>query len=457
MPQLEKNIKRYIYAPGVSVRDVVKDLYHKAITIALICDKRGVLLGVVTLSDIKQALLRGIDPKTPVRAIMNKEFTAASKGTSLPLVKKMAGRSTRYGTGLLSKIPIVDEKKRLVGLYTLPSSVKQDISTVLVTGGAGYVGSHLCRLLLKEGYRVIVLDALLFGDTGIKDLYRNKNFSLIKGDIGDIGTLAKAVQQADHVVHLAGIVGDPASSLNPLQTMEENHFATKMLVDLCKHYQISRFVFASSCSVYGASPAFLDEKSALKPVSLYAQSKIYSEREILRARDSHFHPIILRFGTVYGLSPRMRFDLVVNIMTAHAYFSKKITVDGGSQWRPLLHVEDAARACLTALTAPLQKVSGEIFNVGHSAENYRISEIAETIKEHIPQTVILKSDSVKDRRDYKVSFSKISKHTKFKTKHTLSKKIPELIGQFKKGKLKNWKHKKYSNYHTLRSMLEETL
>src|SRR3989344_7468162 len=226
MPELEKNIKRYIYAPGSPVRDVIRGLYHKTITIALICDKRGVLLGVVTLSDIKQALMRGVDPKTKVSAIMNTDFTFALKGASPSALNRLAAQPTKFGTGQLRKIPILDKNKKLTALYTLKNGNIKEAPTVLVTGGAGYIGSHLCRLLLKGGYKVVVLDKLLFGNEGVRDLKHEKNFSLVEGDIGDIGTLVEAVQKVDHVVHLAGIVGDPASSLNPVQTMEENHFAT---------------------------------------------------------------------------------------------------------------------------------------------------------------------------------------------------------------------------------------
>lgn len=453
----EKNIKRFMYAPEAAVRVVAGDLYSKAISIGLVCDVKGKLLGIVTLSDLKQALMRGADPEAPLASVMNRDFVSALKGTPHKELERLASRKNALGTGKLRRIPLVDKMGKLAGLFALSGSDGMVPPTVLVTGGAGYIGSHLSRLLLKDGYRVVVLDKLLFGDQGIADLRKHKNFTHVHGDIGDIGTLVSAVPQADYVVHLAGIVGDPASALNPVQTMEENHFSTKMLIELCRHYQVSRFVFASSCSVYGASEQELNEKSQLNPVSLYAQSKLYSERELLAAAGKHFHPVILRFGTVYGLSPRMRFDLVVNTMSAHAHFNKKITVDGGEQWRPLLHVEDAARACVAALKAPLSKVSAQIFNVGDSKENYRIKDIAAHVKRHVPKARVEQLDTVKDRRDYRVSFKKINKVLGFATKHKMPPKIGEIVQQFKKGKLKNWGDKRYSNYLTLRSELEKGL
>jgi nucleoside-diphosphate-sugar epimerase len=239
--------------------------------------------------------------------------------------------------------------------------------------------------------------------------------------------------------------------------MEENHFATKALVDVCKYYGVSRFVFASSCSVYGAGKSLLNEESTLNPVSLYAQSKLYAERELLREASNDFHPIIMRFGTLYGYSPRMRFDLVANTMTAHAFSNKKITVDGGAQWRPLLHVDDAAAACVAALTAPIKKVSSQIFNVGDTDENYTIDEIAHMVKKYIPGTTIVSLDTVKDRRDYKVSFKKINTAMKWKATHTLSEGIKEVVTLFKKKKFKDWKDKRYSNYLTLKSVFDEAM
>ena len=452
---IDTKVKKFVYMPTTPVGTIIADLYRKDSTIALICNTKGVLLGIATLSDIKQALLRGVDRQAPVSKVMKTEYTFARKGTSEVELKKLATKANPLKTGKLRNIPIIDEKKHLIGLYRLPNGIHNEKTTVLVTGGAGYIGSHLCRLLLKEGYRVVVLDKLLFGDAGVKELRTHPDFSLIHGDIGDIGTLINAIQKADAVVHLAGIVGDPASALNPVQTMEENHFATKMLIDLAEHYQVSRFVFASSCSVYGASDVHLDETSELNPVSLYAQSKVYSERELLKAAGEYFSPVILRFGTVYGLSPRMRFDLVVNTMTAHGYFNKKITVDGGAQWRPLLHVEDAARACLAVLQAPLHKVSGQIFNVGDSNENYQIAQIAKHVGAQLPRSSVTHLDTVKDLRNYHVSFKKINKNLGFKTKHSLKQKIADLIREFKRGKFKDWKDKRYSNYLTLRNELEK--
>ncbi len=450
---LDKKIKRFIYSPSVPIGKAVSDLYKKAITICLICRPNGELLGVLTLSDIKQALLKGVDQKAPISSIMNTSFVYASKSTPLSGLKKLAKKKTSFGSGIIAKVPVLDKRRRLVALFSIEQK-ETPLSTVLVTGGAGYIGSHLSRRLLKEGYRVIVLDKLAFGDGGIRELIKHKNFILVKGDVGDIRMLMKVVPEADYVIHLAGIVGDPAAALNPLQTMEENHFSTKLLVDVCQYYQVSRFVFASSCSVYGVSASLLNEKSRLNPVSLYAQSKLYAERELLRNANDHFHPVILRFGTMYGLSHRMRFDLVVNIMTAHAFTKKRVTVDGGEQWRPLLHVDDAARACLAMIEAPLKKVRGEIFNVGTTEDNFTIASIAKLIAGKFKGVKIEWLNNSKDRRDYRISFNKIQKLIGFKTAHTVSGGVKEIADAMRSGKFKDWTDKKYNNYLTLRNILE---
>jgi nucleoside-diphosphate-sugar epimerase/CBS domain-containing protein len=452
---IQKNLKDLVYAPATPLRNAISDLYRKNVSICLVCSADKKLIGILTRSDIKQAVLKGLDHQAPISSIMNKEFVSAGAGASEAALRKLARMQSKYGTGTLDRIPLLDTKGHLAGLYVSSDAGQREIPTVLLTGGAGYVGSHVARKLLARGYRTVVLDKLMFGKESVKDLLKNKNFSLVQGDIGDIGTLIKAIAGADYVIHLAGIVGDPASSLDPLQTMEQNHFATKTLIDISKYYGVSRFIFSSSCSVYGSGDQMLDEESKLQPVSLYAQSKLYSERELLREKGENFHPVILRFGTLYGLSPRMRFDLVANTMSAHANASGKITVDGGAQWRPLLHVEDAAAACVAVLEAPLARVSGEIFNVGDTKENYTIEGIAKMVQKYLPKTEIVQLDTVRDRRDYRVSFAKINTVVKWRAVRKLPEGIQEVIKALKSKKFKQWKDKRYNNYLMLKSVFEE--
>ena len=451
---IQKKLKDLIYAPDVPLRKAIGEMYRKGVTICLVCGQKKKLLGILTRSDIKTAVLKGMDHKERLGSIMNKDFTWAKTGTPERELRKLAQKPNRYGTGILERIPLLDSRGRLMGLYSLPVSSRNDTPAVLVTGGAGYVGSHVSRILLTRGYRVTVLDKLQFGRESLKGLIKNKKFTLVDGDVTNLETLINAVASADHVIHLAGVVGDPASSLDPLQTMGQNHFATTMLIDVCKYYGVSRFIFASSCSVYGSGDTLLNEQSDLQPISLYAQSKLYAERELLREKGDDFHPIILRFGTLYGLSSRMRFDLVANTMTAHAFANKRITVDGGAQLRPLLHVEDAALACVAALDASLEHVSGEIFNVGDTKENYTINDVALMVTKHLPQTEIIHLDTVKDRRNYRVSSEKINRIMKWKAARKLSEGIREMINAFKAGKYPLWSGKRHNNYLMLKSILE---
>ena len=449
---IHRRIKQYIYHPKTPLRKAVHDLYQKKMDICLICNK-NILQGIVTLSDIKKAILEGHDPMSPVTAIMNKDFTS-SQEKDIKKLKELSLKENKLKTGQIAKIPILDPAGKLKGLYINEELDREyNHKKIMITGGAGYLGSILSRKLLDRGYEVVALDKLSFGIEPIKDLLKNKKFSLVRGNIGNINDLILGIKGADAIVHLAGIVGDPAASLNPTHTLEANHFSTKALIDLSKYFQVSRFIFASSCSVYGASPNILKENSPLNPISLYARSKIYSEKELMKATDSYFNPIILRFGTLYGLSPRMRFDLVVNKMAADAYFNKEITVNGGNQWRPLLYVADAAESCIRALEAPLEKVRGQIFNVGSENQNYKIADVAEAVCEQIPKAKINYNDDIGDRRDYHVSFDKI-KNIGFKTDYSVKTAVKELVGQFKKKKFSDFTDQKYSNFLNLKMALD---
>lgn len=449
---INRNVQQYIYHPKTPLRKAIQDLYQKKTDICLVCSK-NILQGVVTLGDIKKAILEGHDPMSPITAIMNRDFTS-SQEKDIKKLEELSLKENKFKTGRIIKIPLLDSNGKLKALYINKGlDKKYSHKKILVTGGAGYLGSILSRKLLDRGYEVIVLDKLSFGIEPIRDLLKKDLFSLIRGNIGNINDLISGIKGVDSVVHLAGIVGDPAASLNPTHTLEANYFSTKALIDLSKYFQVSRFIFASSCSVYGASPNILKEDSPLNPVSLYARSKIYSEKELTKATDDYFNPVILRFGTLYGLSPRMRFDLVVNKMAADAYFNKEITVNGGSQWRPLLYVADAAESCIKALEAPLEKVKGQIFNVGSENQNYKISEIAEIIRTHIPKVKINYSDEVGDRRDYRVSFDKI-KDIKFTTKYDIKTAVKELAGQFNKKRFRNFTDSKFSNFLNLKLSLD---
>jgi len=326
---------------------------------------------------------------------------------------------------------------------------KRTIRHVLVIGGAGYIGSVLVRKLLDRGYSVTVLDALLYGDESVRDLYGRPGFELIHDDMRNVEAVVRAMQYADAVVHLGALVGDPACALNEKLTLEINLAATRMIAEAARGFGIQRFIFASTCSVYGASDQLLDERSALNPVSLYARTKIDSERVLLDLNDDRFAPVILRFATVYGLSPRPRFDLVINLLTARAVCDRRITIFGGDQWRPFIHVDDAAEAILKCLEAPLHVVKGQIFNAGSDDQNYQIAQLGDLIKELIPDVEVIRQGEDADRRNYRVSFEKIRKHLGFTPRRTVADGVLEIKSAIEAGRIRDYRDARYSNYKTL--------
>lgn len=323
-----------------------------------------------------------------------------------------------------------------------------DVQRVLVVGGAGYIGSVLVRGLLGDGYRVRVLDSLEFGDASIHGLYQNPDFELVRGDFRCIEPVVRAVQGVDAVIHLGGIVGDPACALDEDLTLETNLAATSLLTEVCRGAGISRLLFASSCSVYGTADQLVDEEGPLNPVSLYAATKVDSEKVLLAARNQALHPVIFRLATVFGWSYRPRFDLVVNLLTARAMNEGKIIIYNGEQWRPFIHVEDVCRAFRKALAAPIEKVSGRIYNTGSSFMNFTLRQLADTIQHMEPDLDVEYIDN-DDNRNYRVSFERIHRELDFECQVRLECGVRSLQEALRKGLVPDYREPIYSNYQTL--------
>ena len=320
---------------------------------------------------------------------------------------------------------------------------------VLVVGGAGYIGTHVIDLLLQENYRVKVLDRFMYDRSSIQDFEANPNFELIEGDATDISKLVSATDGAYAVIHLAGLVGDPACAVDPDYTRHTNVITTRMVKEVAMSAGVERFIFASSCSVYGASDEIVDESSKLNPVSLYATTKADSEKELLSSAQDDFYVTILRFATVFGHSRRPRFDLVVNLFGAQAFTDHRVTVIGPQQWRPFIHCRDLARAILATLGAPASKVGGQIFNVGDDTLNMTIGTLGEKVKIIAAAQGIgvelQVSDNISDRRNYRVAFGKIKNALNFTASYTIEKGLNEIFENFKSGKYASYKDKNYSN------------
>jgi len=320
------------------------------------------------------------------------------------------------------------------------------METVLVTGGAGYIGSILVRKLLQKGYKVRVLDKFLFGIESLKEISANPNLKIIVGDIRNINDVKPAVTGVDHIVHLAAIVGDPACAVQADAAVETNLISTIRLAQLSKNIP-GKFIFASTCSVYGKTDGEATEDSPTNPLSLYAETKLKSEKALLQMYDTkELSPVILRFSTIHGLSPRMRFDLVVNFFVKKALMDGKITVFGGEQWRPFIHVADVAEALLMSIEADKDLVIGEIFNVGDKTENYTIKQVADIVSKNTGANVEIIKD-MKDARDYKVNFDKISRILNFHRNTDVQNSVKEMIGAIKSKKITNPNDPKYYNYH----------
>ena len=316
---------------------------------------------------------------------------------------------------------------------------------VLLVGGAGYIGSALLPMLLEKGYHVRLLDLFLYGAEPIRDFLHHPSLEIMRADFRQVDKVVEATKNMDAVIHLGAIVGDPACALNEDLTIEVNLMGTRMIAEVAKGSGVSRFIFASTCSVYGACDEVLDEHSVLNPVSLYARSKIASERVLLSLSDSNFAPTVLRFGTIYGLSGRTRFDLVINLLTAKALVEGQITIRGGDQWRPFVHVHDAALAVFKTLEAPFSLVKNQTFNVGSNEQNYTIYQIGKIINQFVPAAQIVDQGPDTDRRNYRVNFNKIRDILGFAPAWVVEKGVAQVIEAIESGKIMDYRDPRYSN------------
>ena len=320
------------------------------------------------------------------------------------------------------------------------------VEKVLVLGGAGYIGSVLTRLLLDEGYQATVFDNLLFGQESLTELSGRDGFRLIEGDLRDVAAVSGAVRGMDAVILLAALVGEPACDRDPKATVDINYLGSRNAIEACRYYKVPRFLFASTDSCYGIQEGILYEDSDLRPISLYGELKRDIERELLILKGVEgFCPTILRLATVYGLSPRMRFDLIINILTMHGVVNNKIKIFGGKQWRPLVHVRDVARGFLACLKAPEDRIRGEVFNIGSNDQNYQIGYLGELVKKSLPEIEIETIDQPPDLRDYHVNFDKAEKVLGYKAEIEVHEAIKEIEKALRTETIKNPTAPKYRN------------
>ena len=328
--------------------------------------------------------------------------------------------------------------------------------TILLTGGAGYIGSVLTLKLLDKGYKVRIFDRFFFGRD---HLPKHRNLELVSGDIRRFDE--KNLFAIDCIIHLAALSNDPTAEFNPKANHEINYLATKRLAYLAKRAGISRFIYASSCSVYYTTSAksrerLFTEDDQVAPRAPYSNSKWLSENALLELKSKDFAPIILRAGTVYGFSPRMRYDLVVNTMTKDAMSKKSIFVTArGIQWRPIVDIEDLASAYLLMIAAPQDLVSGQTFNILY--DNFQVREIARQIQKATDGNAKVHIDQVMTNfvdRSYKVSKVKIEKLLKFHAKKSPEESVREMVRLIKRNKMVDFDNPKYYNINWMLTLAE---
>jgi len=302
---------------------------------------------------------------------------------------------------------------------------------IFVTGGAGYVGAVLVPQLLEAGHMVTVLDLLIYGEDVLE---AHPNLRVLKGDIRDVDLLKRELNGHDTVIHLACISNDPSFEMNPLLGKSINLDAFRPLVEASKIGGVSRFIYASSSSVYGVKEeSNVNENMSLEPLTDYSKFKADCEKILGEYQDDDFTTVTIRPATVCGYSPRQRLDVVVNILTNLAFHNRKITVFGGSQLRPNIHIQDMVDVYLMLLDAPTEKIAGQIFNAGY--ENHSVLELAKMVQSVVGDDVVLVSTPTDDNRSYHVSSEKIRDILGFEAKHTIRDAAAGLVAAFKAGKL----------------------
>src|SRR4051812_41251010 len=319
---------------------------------------------------------------------------------------------------------------------------------VLVTGGAGYLGALVVQELHERGHDVCVLDSLIHGQIDVAKRLASSGAYFVDGDVRAPAARAEALNGAEAVVQLAAIVGDPACARDPELAREVNVDAAKAIAAEAGEAGVERFVMASPCPNYGrmADPTVpIDERGVLAPVSLYAEQKVQVEQWLLGLDPPPFTLTCLRFATVYGVAPRMRFDLTVNEFTRDLWADRELEVFGEQFWRPYVHVRDAARGIRAVLEAPKEQVAGEVFNVGDSGENYRKLDLVEVIRERTDRGKVEYVTRQEDPRDYKVSFDKIRDALGYQVTMTVPRGVEELMAALDDGRFPDAFDGRYRN------------
>jgi nucleoside-diphosphate-sugar epimerase len=448
-----------------TIRSAFKKLHGEHGKILVVINKKKSLLGVISAGDLRRAILAGYNLDDKIKNIYNRDVTYVFQDE---LAKKKLSKSN-FGNKSLGDsnfyVPIVNNNKQPKDIIPVERVLatlekksfkehkKNKLPKILIVGGAGFIGTALALKLLEKNYNITILDKLIYDKKIIKKNFKNKkNFNFILGDVCDLNTQIKAIKEIDVVVYLSEIVGDPACSAKPEDALKTNYLSVLSFAHLCSHLAIDKFIYTSSCSVYGLDEdnKLLSEKSNLNPVSHYARIKIMSEKALLSSSNNYFKPTIIRLGTVFGPSKRMRFDLVVNTMSKFAYFNKKIEVHGGNQWRPNIHVEDVADGIISIIKSKKKNVENQIFNLSNDKLNLQIIDIAKKVKNTFKNANLNVIKTSTDPRNYKVTSKKLKNKTGFVAKKSIESALKEIKNMFRFKKIKNPENKIYNNFLSLK-------
>ncbi len=304
---------------------------------------------------------------------------------------------------------------------------------ILITGGAGYVGSMVIPQLIEDGHHIKCLDRFFFGDKYLSQSRFESKLELIKDDIRWFDS--KILDGVDIVLDLAAISNDPAGDLNPEKTYEINHKGRARVAKLSKEKGVKKYILASSASIYGQQNDIANENSEVKPLTAYSKANRNAEIDNLPLNDDNFSVTVLRFSSVYGNSPRMRFDTAINVMVLDLFKNKKISVHGKSNKRPFVHIKDVIRAYQAVIDAPKEKISGEIFNIGSEDQNFEMGELAKDIVKHSGIECEIELSDTNDHRSYFASFDKIKNAINFSAKHTVNEGVLEMYNELSSGRL----------------------
>jgi len=451
-----KNYSSHTINENTKIKDVIKKINDNHIGIIAVHNDKDEFIGILSDSDIRRLIIRGITLDHNIKNFINtKPFYLDTDYKQTDVIKLIT--SKKFSEIRPNYIPVLKKKKFFKFLsindlkkenYIIKKKVNKNKSknSVLIIGGGGYIGSVLSTILAKNKYNIRIYDKFIYTSDHLKYLKKFNNIEIIRGDTRHIDDLFSAFKNIDIVIHLAEFVGDPLCGKNPEKTFEINYLATNLIANLCKTFCIKKYIYISSCSVYGQNKNnnLLDEESELNPQSIYAQLKLNCEEAIFKNIDEDFNFTILRLGTVFGLSLRPRFDLVVNLFCYQAFINNKILIINGNQWRPFVHIVDVAHAIKKVMEEKKSITKQKIYNVvGYNITIENLGKVFKKINNKIK--LIQKSDDT-DLRDYKVSAKKIYADIRFKPKYSLNKGIKELMNFIKKKKIKKINKKKYHNF-----------